>query len=382
MKLLFINYQALPLPSVKGGAVEYLVDEFLKYNEVHKLHNITVFSIYDKNARLESKSYNHTEFKYIKIQSMRDKLNRGIRHIINKHTPFYIGNTYIQKILKEEKDFNKYDAVIIENAPAFGLKIRKKFKNKLILHLHNDYLNKNTKNAIKIFDCYDKIYTISNTLGDITGKIKKSDKIHTLYNGINLENFKENGKRDEMRNKYQIEKEDFVFMYSGRITRDKGVYELAKAFSEIENDRLKLVIVGNTKRSSIADKIKNIKDNRIIFTDFIPYSEMNDIYQMADVGVIPSICRDAFNLTVIEYASNGIPLIISNQGAMKELVNDKCAVISEYNKECFSDNIKKALLTILDKDIDAMGKEASKISEKFSIENYCMSFNRHLDELL
>ncbi|MBE7020161.1 MAG: glycosyltransferase family 4 protein [Ruminococcaceae bacterium] len=379
MKLLFINYQALPLPSVKGGAVEYLVDEFLKYNEVHKLHNITVCSIYDENALLESKSYNRTEFKYIKIESIWDKLNRGIRHIINKHTPFYIGNTYIKKILKDEKDFNKYDAIIIENAPEFGLKIRKVFKKRLILHLHNDYLNKNSGNAEKIFDCYDEIYTISNTLGNIVKEIKQSDKIKTLYNGIRLENFRENGKRDEMRNKYKIGKDDFVFMYSGRITRDKGVYELAKAFSEIKNEKLKLVIAGKGTNQTV-EAIKNINDKRIIFTGFVPYSQMNDIYQVADVGVIPSICQDAFNLTVIEYASNGIPLIISNRGAMKELINEKCSVIAEYDKNFFSDNIRRALELMLVKDIDKMSEEAKKISENFTIENFCNTFKKLLDK--
>ena len=379
MKLLFINYQALPIPAVKGGAVEYLVDSFLKYNEIHNLHDITLYSIYDKQAESESLDYKKTKFRFIKIQSVWDKCKRAVRHLINKHTPFYIGNAYICKIINEIKNFNEFDKIIIENAPDFGLKIREKYRGTLILHLHNDYLNKKTKNARKIFDCYDKIYTISSTLGDIVREIKASDKVKTLYNGINPEDFKKNGKRDEIRNKYKIKKDDFVFMYSGRITSDKGVYHLAKAFSEIDNDKLKLVIAGETKNNKLVNKIKEIKDKRIIFTGFIPYHNMNDIYQMADVGVIPSVCRDAFNLTVIEYASNGIPLIISDRGAMKELVNENCSIIVKYDPEGFSDNIKKALLTIANKDIADMGQQAKKISEKFTIEGYCKLFNELLE---
>ncbi len=386
MKLLFINYQALPLPSVKGGAVEYLIDSFLEYNEERKLYEITAYSIYDETAEHESKKYKHTNFKYVKITGLWDKLNRAVRHIINKYTPFYIGNAYITKIIKEEKDFNKYDAVIIENAPAFGLKVRKKFNKKLILHLHNDYLNKNSKKSVKIFDCYDEIYTISNTLGTIVKEINKSDKIHTLYNGISLENFKKNGKRNEIRNKYGIEKDDFVFMYSGRITSDKGVYELAKTFSGINCDKIKLLIAGGTGYSTNVPndtfrKIVSLDDNRIIMTGFIPYSEINDIYQAADVGVIPSVCQDAFNLTVIEFAANGIPLIISDQGAMKELVNDKCAIIAEYDENAFSDNLKNAMEAMIKRDIQVMGAEAEKIAEKFSIENYCKRFEFLLNNI-
>ncbi len=382
MKLLFINYQLLPLPSVRGGAVEYLVDSFLKYNEEHKLYDITVYSIYDKKAELEGKSYKHTVFKYVKIAGLWDSLSRGFRHLVNKYSPFYIGNEYISKIVNKERDFNKYDAVIIENAPEFALKLRKKFKNKLILHLHNDYLNKNSKNAEKIFDCYDKIYTISNTLGKAVGEIKQSDKISTLYNGISLENFRKNGKRDEIRNKFGIKKDDLVFMYSGRLTLDKGVLKLAEAFSKIENDKLKLLIAGasGSRKDKTVRAIRNIKDKRIILTGFIPYSEINDIYQAADVGVIPSICQDAFNLAVIEFASNSIPLVISDRGAMKELVNEKCSVIAEYDKENFADNIRRALLAMLTKDIKSMGEEAKKLSEEFTIENYCNNFKELLSK--
>ena len=70
---------------------------------------------------------------------------------------------------------------------------------------------------------------------------------------------------------------------------------------------------------------------------------MPDIYPMADVGVIPSIFNDPFNLTCIEFCANKIPVIISDHGAMKELVNDKCSFIAEYHETDFTDNIKNCM---------------------------------------
>ncbi|MBE7029092.1 MAG: glycosyltransferase family 4 protein [Ruminococcaceae bacterium] len=386
MKILFINYQALPLPPVKGGAVEYLVDSYLKYNETNHLHDITLYSIFDNDAKIKSKEYKHTKFKFIKIKGIFDKFDRIIRHILNKYTKVYVGNTYISKVIRNEKDFNKYDAIIIENAPEFALKIRKKFKNTLILHLHNDYLNKNTKNARKILGCYDYVYTISDTLGSLVKTIDKTDKVHTLYNGVNLNKFsKDENLKKVMKEKYFIKDDDFVYMYCGRLTKDKGAYELCKAFSQIDDSNIKLIIAGGTGYSTNTPnetllKIKDLEDERIILTGFVPYEEINGLYQLADVGVVPSICQDAFNLTVIEFASNSIPLIISDQGAMKELVNKDSCVIAKYN-ENYVDNLKKCLLYMKEADIKKMGEEAKKISQNFSIEKYCERYNYLLNNI-
>lgn len=382
MKLLIINYMTLPLPPVKGGAVEYLINEFLTDNEKKHKHDITVYSIYDKKAIAEAEKYKHTEFKYIKIGTAVDKIDRIIRHIINKFTRLYVGNTYITKVFKNEKDLNQYDAIIIENAPEFVLRLPGYYKNKLVLHLHNDYLNKDVKNAAKIFDKYDEIYTISDSLGDNVQTIKKSDKVKTLYNGIDLYRFsKKPHMQKEIRKKYNIKNDDFVFMYCGRIVPDKGVYELISAFAKLKDKNLKLLVVGGTGYSKYDEndymkKIKRICDERIIFTGFIPYEEIHALYTVADVGVVPSIVNDSFNLTVIEFCANEVPVIISDRGAMKELVNSKCSVMAECNN-AFEDNIYKCLKYMLDnkESLTAMGSEALSVSQKFSIERYCENFN-------
>ena len=106
---------------------------------------------------------------------------------------------------------------------------------------------------------------------------------------------------------------------------------------------------------------------------------MSEIYPIADVGVVPSIFNDPFNLTMMEFCSNSIPVIISDRGAMKELVNDKCSVIAKCD-ENFADNILSCLEYIVDnKDrIDSMKTQALNVSTHYSIERYCQNFNNLL----
>lgn len=382
MKLLIINYVTLPVPPVKGGAVEYLVNEFLLRNEEKHLHDIVTYSIYDEKAEKEAESYKYTKFKFIKIESLFDKVDRAFRHIVNKYTKLYVGNTYISKILNQEKNLNEYDAIIIENTPSFCLKIPKSFKGRLILHLHNDFLNSKTKNAKKIFERCDEIYTISNSLGDCVRTIENSDKVKTLYNGVDLKKFSfSSDMRNIMREKYNIEKDDFVFMFCGRIVPDKGVLQMVKAFKEIEKENIKLVIVGGIRYSNnnVDEYLQSVMDigcKNILFTGFVPYSEMPALYTVADVGMVPSVFNDPFNLTCIEFCANSVPVIISDRGAMKELVNDKCSLIAKCD-ERFVENIKAAMLKMLGnkEKLPFMREEAKKVSENFSIEAYCENFN-------
>jgi len=389
MKLMFINYGALPLPPVKGGAVENLIDMFLRDNEVNHTYDITVVSIYDETAQKATKKYKNCKFEYINLDNSFDKLKKVGRHLINRLPNIHIGNAYISKVKRQIKNFNEYDAVIIENAPEFGLLLRKLVRGRLILHLHNDYLNEKTKLANKIFDCYDEIYTLSDFVGNRVREISDSNKIQTLHNGIDLEKFNKSlYDTSTIREQYGIEKDDIVIMYSGRLVPEKGVKELLQAFVDLpRKQKIKMVIVGSTKYGrtvfdeylSSLKKISESYNNQVIFTGYIPYEEMPKLYSIADIGVIPSLCNDGFNLTVVEFMANSVPVIVSDKGAMNELITSECGIVVS-SKVDFSKEINMAIeLLLSDKEqYKLMKQKALQQSKIFSKKNYCERFNNLL----
>ena len=190
MNILIISAGVLPMPPVNGGAVENLINMFLEENEKDHKYNITLYSIFNKKAEIESQKYKSTEFKFITQNSIFYKIQKVLRRSINFLPNVYIGNAYIHEIIKQE-NFEKYDCIIIENVPEYVLPISKKTNRKIILHLHNDRLNINTKNALKIIQkCY-KILVLSNFVGDRVKEISSNyaNKVHTLYNGIDTKRF-------------------------------------------------------------------------------------------------------------------------------------------------------------------------------------------------
>lgn len=62
MKLAIIGTEKLPVPAVRGGAVETLIDMFIQNNERHPLLELDVYSIEDNKAERTSRRFHHTRF--------------------------------------------------------------------------------------------------------------------------------------------------------------------------------------------------------------------------------------------------------------------------------------------------------------------------------
>ena len=382
MNILIITPGILPGPAVKGGAVETLTDFIIKDDKINSNNNITIYSIYDKDAMVDSKKINCT-FKYINANKIAYKIWKLIRFIINKNPLRYFGNEFITNVSREIiKSKKVYDVVIVENVPQYGLILKKLVDSKLILHLHNDCLNKNSRYSKKILSSYDEIFVISEYLKNRVQEVDDRAKINILYNGVELNKFDINlFNKDEIKIDYSIDKESFVFMYVGRIVPEKGVEDLIKAFCKIDAGlkKNKLIMVGNTDNNDYILKLKKMAKSRIndvVFTGYIEYCQIPEICSIADVGILPTRINEAFGMVIIEFMSLGIPLIISNKGGMIEITDEICRKTANVNENYIA-NITKCMEEYLQESTDKFSlikENCKKNAEKFSKERYCKNF--------
>lgn len=385
-KIAFVTAGYLPLPSVKGGAVETLTDLLIDSEKLHEKYEITVFSIFDDLAIKKSNEIQNVNFHYIKLSGLFNRFNKAFRYAINKYTNIYIGNDYIHELIKQYKnELKEYDYVVVENKPEYGLVLRKFVYGKLIFHSHNDFLNYKTKNSRKIFDSFDAIFCLSKFIFARINQIQKSNKIKVLYNGVDVQRF--NNVNNEsictIKKKYNIRKNDIVLLYTGRLVKEKGVEELIRAFNLTTNSKLKLIIIGSVgygknSKNAFTKKIYELsKDNHnIIFTGFVEFNNIQNYYKIADYGIVPSIWEEPFALTVVEHLASGHPVIITNSGAMPELVKKETSII--VDKENLVNNLK-IIFNKLEK-----GSKSNKYYEnamQFSKEKYINRFLELMEEL-
>lgn len=359
MKILLISCGVLPIPAVKGGAVETLIDTFLEYNEKKYKNDVVVCSCYDYNSSLASRKYNYSKFCYVNTNKAMFKIKKVFRGLINKLPGILISNAYINEVIKKVKhdyDISSFDLVLIENVPNYVLPLYKNFGNKIILHSHNDFLNSNTKKGKEILNKCKKIITVSD---HVKSKIQAIDiyykDIYTLINGVDHELFNPSKfDKKSIRKNLKLNDNDVVLFYSGRLVPEKGIKELIICFIGLKKkfSNLKLLIAGssffgnNLKKTSYIKELECIcKDyqNDIIFTGYVDYNKMPEVYMAADIQVIPSIIDDSCPLSVIEGICMGLPQVATISGGIPELVTNKQSIL--VNR----DNLEKELYDALEK---------------------------------
>lgn len=386
MNVLVITTGALPVPATKGGAVEKLIEEYIDYNEEKHIVDFTVYTISNDNS---GNAYKYTRFRNINENKLTYKIEKMFRWVINNLFPkVHIGNVFINRVIKDLKVKNeKYDLIIVENIPYNVLFIRKLYpKTKIIYHIHNDFLNTKTKKGKKIINQCDLIIAVSNFIKNRIMEIEKTNKIKVIYNGIDVEKFNNKitiQEEEKTRNHLGFKKDDIIFLFVGRLVKEKGIRELIKAFNKVLDkdfnryNNLKLFIVGNksgksTKKDIFYRNIEKIalkhKEN-IKFSGYIPYEKLPEIYKISNVQIVPSKWNEAFGNVVVEGMASGISQIVTNDGGIPEIVNLENAIL--IDKKNLIENLYESIICIL-KDKDKIMKKNKALNiEKFSKLEYC-----------
>ena len=129
--------------------------------------------------------------------------------------------------------------------------------------------------------------------------------------GVNTLRFRPNPQaRRTFRKKNKIPDEDIVFVYVGRLKRDKGIPELLAAFEKIAktNSSMWLLLVGPDEEN-LGSFIQ--ASPAIMKTIMVGHTSSPDLYLAAsDIFVLPSY-REGFGSSVIEAGACGIPAVAS-----------------------------------------------------------------------
>ena len=395
VRIAFISPGKLPQPAEKGGAVEGLIDLLVEsLKEQQDKYNVHVYSVGDND---ENKMIDGVRYHYIKNNGFSNQVARKARGIVNVlSNNLYVGNNYINKVANRiRKEDYVYDVIVVQNVPEYGLILKKCLAKNYVLHMHNNGFNKNSKCAKRIFDLYDEIYTISGTVRKYVCSICESDKVKILYNGVDYSIF---GKRitqierQSKRAELNFKSDDIVYVFAGRLTKEKGVRELILAFKKLSSKKsnVKLMIIGSSffdgaKDTEYVSEIKKLAEpvkNKIVFTGFINHSELYKWYQLGDVGVIPSQWDEPFALTVIEEMMSGLPVIASKCGGIIEITKDDCSILIQQNQE-YVDNLAYAMKNLADNKIkrEEMSAKAVEQAKKFDSNKYCETFKQYINVL-
>lgn len=145
--------------------------------------------------------------------------------------------------------------------------------------------------------------------------------------GVDLTRFRPDPQaRHAVRGELGLAADDAVALYLGRITRDKGVLDLARAFSRLEGGAA-LVFVGPDE-GRLREEILALCGARSAAVRFVAYTDAPERYlAAADVLCLPSY-REGFGTAVIEAAAAGVPAVASRiYGVTDALVDGETGLL-------------------------------------------------------
>lgn len=143
--------------------------------------------------------------------------------------------------------------------------------------------------------------------------------------GVDVEKFSPNVDiRAKERLNLGFKDSDIVYIFMGRMNREKGIYELLGAFNRLakDNQDVKLLLIGANE--GIPDEIFKSYPNILYGENLICYGVTKTPYyalQAGDVLCLPSY-REGFGISVIEASAVGLPVIVSDIYGLRDAYED------------------------------------------------------------
>ncbi|MEC3908026.1 glycosyltransferase family 4 protein [Tamlana sp. 2201CG12-4] len=182
--------------------------------------------------------------------------------------------------------------------------------------------------------CATKIYPNSYSLADfiLESKFTSQRKIKVIANGssngIDISYFdpalfEDKYKIEILKKELNITNTDFVFVFAGRLVKDKGINELVSAFKKI-NDKFpntKLLMLGfyeNELDPLLPKTVEEINTNsNIIHTGWV--NDIRPYLKISNALVFPSY-REGFPNIVMQAGAMGLPAIVTDINGCNEII--------------------------------------------------------------
>ncbi|MFH1712953.1 MAG: glycosyltransferase family 4 protein [Candidatus Jacksonbacteria bacterium] len=153
------------------------------------------------------------------------------------------------------------------------------------------------------------------------GSIKKH-KTRIIPGGIFLKDFLEDGHKEIVNQKYNLEKKKVV-LFTGRLMKEKGTEYLIRA---AKNIRAKIFIIGDgVERENLEKLAKDLKLKNVYFVGYLGKDrrdEFHDFYRRADVFVAPSVWDEPLGLVILEAMVYKTPVVVTRKGGITLSVKD------------------------------------------------------------
>ncbi|MCL0058175.1 glycosyltransferase, partial [Dehalococcoidia bacterium] len=204
--------------------------------------------------------------------------------------------------------------------------------------------------------------------------------------GLIIDRYDPSISSEVVRSQHGLEKEDIILFFMGWLYNFSGLKEVASQLAQIENDKIKLLIVGD---GDAYGELQQIQDkynlqNKLILTGKKPYQEIPSFIAASDVCLLPAypdepIMQDIVPIKMYEYMAMKKPVISTKlPGVMKEFGEDNGVVYVDRPEGV----VAKALELVQNSSVPTLGSKARSFVERNSWDNITDEFEKILEQVI
>lgn len=227
--------------------------------------------------------------------------------------------------LADDEQFDVIHAHDWMTYPA-GIAVASLSGKPLVVHVHSTEFDRSGEHVNQmIYDIEregmhraDKVIAVSHFTRNIiiTRYGVSGDKVEVVYNGV--ERIGKWSMEDTV-----IDKDEKIVLFLGRITMQKGPEYFLQAAKKVIDlmDNVKFVMAGSGDMMHRAVEMAAELGigQKVLFTGFLRGEDVQKIYKMADLYVMPSV-SEPFGIAPLEALDNDVPVIISKQSGVSEVL--------------------------------------------------------------
>lgn len=162
------------------------------------------------------------------------------------------------------------------------------------------------------------------------------DRIDVIYTGVDISSRPPRwdipaSSRLERRARWGVAQEDFVFLFAGRLVKEKGVMEMLDAFEHLSTEQpVKLLVAGNVRESNDPRNEKAVYGRAAVarmagmagvrWVGSLHPEAMHDFLLAGDAFLLPSLWHDPFPTVMLEAACAGLPILAGRRGGITEFL--------------------------------------------------------------
>lgn len=336
-KVFLIPPPALPVPAVKGGAVETLLTHLIEENERRQQLRLVCVSRPDPEAEAQAASYTHTRVFFVPHSEARGLWAPacGILRRLGRPAPLDPWYNRVKALVRREAP----DLVVAEGGnltepQAIAALVG---RSRMWAHLHMQIPCTAQTDAM-----YGGVLAISDFVARQWNS--KTARVALVPNCVDTGLFSPApatpDERACLRAALGLAPNDFAVLFCGRICPEKGVQKLVEALACLPDPAIKLVVVGspfftNQTSSPFFEQLKGLAQphkDRICFTGFVPNEQMPAYYRAADLACFPALWEEPAGITAIEAMACGCPVLATRSGGMPEYLQGSGAVLLERDE--------------------------------------------------